>query len=147
MTKKRKILILLIVVAIVALSIFSISKTQPKTTVSLVTSQKTIEKEDTEKVVQNAFLKIENKEYSAEIVNGESVYDFMNKLKSEGKINFKDKTYIGMGKFIEEINGVKSNGDKYWIYYVNGEKAKIGVSDYKIKRGDIVSWKYEKEVY
>jgi len=61
----------------------------------------------------------------------------------EGKIDFKDKTYSGMGKLIEEINGI-SNGDKYWIYYVNGQKANIGISNYKIKAGDVVSWKYEK---
>ena len=73
----------------------------------------------------------------------ESVYDFMFKLKKEGKIDFKDKTYSGMGKLIEEINGI-SNGDKYWIYYVNGQKANIGISNYKIKAGDVVSWKYEK---
>jgi hypothetical protein len=80
-------------------------------------------------------------------ISGEiSVYDFMNKLQSEGKINFKDKTYSGMGKFIEEIDGLKNNGDKNWIYYVNGKKATIGVSNYKLNPGDIVSWKYEKSI-
>ena len=48
-----------------------------------------------------------------------------------------------MGKFIETINGVKGNGDQNWIYYVNGQKAQVGVSNYKIKPGDVVSWKYE----
>src|SRR3989338_9106921 len=56
----------------------------------------------------------------------------------------KDETYIGMGKLIEEINGSKNDGNKYWIYYVNGKKAQVGVSNYKIKAGDVVSWKYEK---
>ena len=49
-----------------------------------------------------------------------------------------------MGKFIESINDLK-NGEKNWIYYVNGEKANIGVSNYKIKSGDVVSWKYESQ--
>ena len=49
-----------------------------------------------------------------------------------------------MGKFIVAINGVKGNGDKNWIYYVNGKKAQTGVSNYKLKSGDVVSWKYEK---
>jgi Domain of unknown function (DUF4430) len=74
----------------------------------------------------------------------ESVYDFMQKLQNESKIAFQEKTYAGMGKFIESINGIKNSGDKNWIYYVNGEKANIGVSNYKINIGDIVSWKYEK---
>lgn len=72
-----------------------------------------------------------------------TVYDFMQKLQKEGEITFKDKTYAGMGKFIEEINGIKNNGEKNWIYYVNNVKANIGVSNYKINKGDIVSWKYE----
>ena len=90
-----------------------------------------------------AFLEIEGKKLGMKIEEKESVYDFMFKLKKEGKIDFKDKTYSGMGKLIEEINGI-SNGDKYWIYYVNGQKANIGISNYKIKAGDVVSWKYEK---
>jgi len=66
----------------------------------------------------------------------------MNQMQNESKIAFKDKTYAGMGKFIEEING-KKNGEKNWIYYVNNIKANIGISNYKIKSGDVVSWKYE----
>lgn len=73
-----------------------------------------------------------------------TVYDFMNQLRSEGKINFIEKNYTGMGKFIISLNGVKGNGKENWIYYVNGEKAQVGVSNYKINPGDIVSWKYEK---
>jgi len=73
-----------------------------------------------------------------------SVYDFMDTLRQEGKITFTEKNYTGMGKFIETINGIQSNGDQNWIYYVNNQKAKVGVSNYKIKSGDVVSWKYEK---
>lgn len=95
----------------------------------------------TEKANQ-AFLKIDGKKLETTIAEKENVYDFMTKLQTEGKINFKEKTYTGMGKFIEEINGIK-NGEKYWIYYVNGKKAQIGISNYKINPGDVVSWKYE----
>ena len=66
----------------------------------------------------------------------------MTQLQNESKITFKTETYTGMGEFVEEINGVK-NGNKNWIYYVNNKKAEIGVSNYKINPGDIVSWKYE----
>ena len=82
--------------------------------------------------------------YKYNIVGEKSVYDFMRQLQTEGKITFKDKTYSGMGKFIEEINGIKNGTEKNWIYYVNGIKANIGVSNYKINKGDIISWKYEK---
>jgi hypothetical protein len=66
----------------------------------------------------------------------------MTQLQNENKITFQAKNYTGMGEFIEKINGVK-NGNKNWIYYVNGVKAEIGVSNYKINPGDVVSWKYE----
>jgi len=91
-----------------------------------------------------AFLEINEKKLETIITEKENVYDFMVELQKEGKINFKDKTYSGMGKLIEEINGIKNSGDKNWIYYVNGKKADVGVSNYKISEGDIVSWKYEK---
>jgi hypothetical protein len=73
-----------------------------------------------------------------------SVYDFMSKLQGEGKINFTEKNYPGMGKLITAINGIKNNGEQNWIYYVNGVEANVGVSNYKINLGDVISWKYEK---
>jgi hypothetical protein len=91
----------------------------------------------------NATLEINNSKYEAEIKGATSVYDFMQELQKEGKINFEDKTYSGMGKLIEEIDGIKNSRDKNWIYYVNGKEAEIGVSNYNIKPGDIISWKYE----
>lgn len=92
-------------------------------------------------------LEINGTKYESEVVGKISVYDFMNKLRNEGKINFIEKNYIGMGKLITQINGISSNGEKSWIYYVNGVEAQVGVSNYKISPGDIVSWKYEKFNY
>ena len=89
-----------------------------------------------------AILEINDIKYQSEILGQTSVSDFMEKLKVEGKIDFKEKIYAGMGNFIDEINGIK-NGNKNWIYYVNGKKANIGISNYKINPGDVVSWKYE----
>jgi hypothetical protein len=91
-----------------------------------------------------SILEIDGKRYEEEITEKTSVYDFMSRLRNEGKINFTEKNYIGMGKFIESINGIKGNGKQNWIYYVNNKKAEIGVSNYEINGGDIVSWKYEK---
>ena len=73
-----------------------------------------------------------------------TVYDLMDALRTKEEITFTEKNYIGVGKFIDSINGIQGNGDKNWIYYVNGVKATVGVSNYKLKPGDVVSWKYEK---
>lgn len=99
-----------------------------------------------EKIGDRVILEIEEIKYEAKIGKEESVYDFMLELQKESKINFKDQNYPGMGKLIEEINGVKNSGEKNWIYYVNNKKAKIGVSNYKVKSGDVVSWKYEEDI-
>ncbi|MFA5778244.1 MAG: DUF4430 domain-containing protein [Candidatus Paceibacterota bacterium] len=106
----------------------------------------TKENEVSNKIVKT-FLEINGQRYEGVITEGMSVYDFMDKLRQEGKINFTDKNYIGMGKFIETINGIKNSGGQNWIYYVNEKKAQIGVSNYKLNPGDVVSWKYEKENY
>jgi hypothetical protein len=89
-------------------------------------------------------LEINGARYESEIIEKTSVYDFMDKLQKEGKINFIEKYYVGMGELIDSINGIKNNGNQNWIYYVNGKQAEVGVSNYKINKGDIVSWKYEK---
>ncbi len=96
--------------------------------------------------IQKATLQIEETRHESEIKEGASIYDLMSKLRSEGKINFKEKDYPGMGKFIEEINGRRGGADTYWVYYVNEKKAQIGISNYKLSPGDVVSWKLEKGI-
>ena len=96
---------------------------------------------------QKAILEINGQRYEGAITAGGTVYGFMTNLREEGKINFTEKTYVGMGKIIVTINGVKSNGEYTWIYYVNDKEAEVGVSNYKINPGDVVSWKYEKVIY
>lgn len=88
-------------------------------------------------------LEIEGQKYESEVEKEESVYDFMNKFREEGIINFTEKNYTGMGKFINSINGIKGDRNHSWIFYVNNEKSGVGVSNYQIKNGDVVSWKYE----
>lgn len=73
-----------------------------------------------------------------------SVYELMKEMRAKGEITFTEKNYAGLGKFIDSINGLEGNGTQTWIYYVNGKKAAVGVSNYQLKPGDVVSWKYEK---
>ena len=142
MTKKEKTkkLIFIIFLLIICLVLIYIYKIPPK--------QNTLDRQgllNTKQVlpVKNVVtLEINGIKYENEISEEISVYDFMYNLRTKGEIDFKEKTYSGMGKFIEEINGIK-NGESYWIYYVNNKKATIGVSNYKINEGDIISWKYE----
>lgn len=74
-----------------------------------------------------------------------SVYDFMSQLSQTQGLKFNAKEFAGMGYFVEEINGTKNNNQAgvYWIFYVNGEASKIGVSQYVLKSNDVITWKYE----
>ncbi|MFZ2072708.1 MAG: DUF4430 domain-containing protein [Minisyncoccia bacterium] len=139
-TKTQKLILITILLIICSVLIY-IYKNPPPKTINNNTLLKQNSPDPNSKIIT---LLINEAKYTTNISEETSVYDFMDKLRTEGKIDFKDKTYSGMGKFIEEINGIK-NGEKYWIYYVNNKKANIGVSNYKINEGDIVSWKYEKD--
>ena len=91
---------------------------------------------------------VKEKKYEAEVKYGSTVFDVMNKIKEENNLShsfdFKYIEHTGLGIFINEINNKISGRDGYWIYSVNGVEASVGVSNYKIKDGDIISWKYEK---
>lgn len=91
-------------------------------------------------------LEINDLKYTKNQKTSTTVYDFMKQLQNDGKITFQERTYAGMGKLIYELNGVKNNGSQNWIYYVNGGKAVVGVSNYQIKPGDVVSWKFEEDI-
>ena len=86
-----------------------------------------------------------DKSYSVKIENGSTVYDAMKKLGDDKKsgFTFHAKEYSSMGNFVDSINGVPGTPGKYWLYYLNGKKASLGVSKNKIKNGDIISWKQE----
>jgi len=57
-----------------------------------------------------------------------------------------DYTEYGVGIFIDAIGGVKNDRGKKmnWMYYVNGERAKVGAGKYIVKPADIIEWRYEK---
>lgn len=47
------------------------------------------------------------------------------------------------GAFVEKI-GDKENGqdNKYWQFWVNNQYAQVGASQFQLKNGDIVEWKF-----
>lgn len=88
---------------------------------------------------------VDSQSYPASLMPESSVYDALFKLNAEKKIQVTFKSYSGLGYFVDEINGVKSDKlrGKYWIYYINGVKAQTGISTYIIKSGDVIIWKFE----
>lgn len=111
-----------------------------------VTSYELQEQGQEQKKQSETTLRINDGEFTSLISATTTVYDLMVKLKSENKISFTGKEYSGMGFFVDEINGVKNDNlaGKYWIYYINGQTAQVGISNYVIKPNDLIEWKYGK---
>ncbi|MFH1291641.1 MAG: DUF4430 domain-containing protein [bacterium] len=122
----------------------------PSTTESfpIVSPLKTI----TKKEIKQSFsldLYVQDQKYQINIATGTSVYEAMELLQKQTDFEFIGKDYSSMGFFVQEINGIKNDQKqgKYWIYYINGESAKVGISNYIIKQGDVIKWKYEESKF
>jgi len=100
----------------------------------------------TKKIFIHVQLLIEDKKYETDVDVGSSIYDVMKKLRNTQGLLFTTREYSGLGQFVEEINGVREDKQKgiYWLFYVNGQSANIGISNYIIKPNDLISWKYAK---
>jgi len=141
--KKLILIFFLVLICLVLIYIYKAPKEPISPPVSPISSSPlSVKQENVAKNQNTVTLLVNNTKYESVIQNQITIYELMLQLKNEGKMNFQEKTYTGMGKFIEEINGLK-NREKNWIYYVNDKKAQIGISNYQIKPGDVVSWKYE----
>ena len=89
---------------------------------------------------------VEHATTSYRVLEGSTVLDLMRQASSSNVFTFTGKEYSGLGTLIIAINNKASNQDQndlYWIYSVNGKKATIGVSQYLLREGDVVSWSYE----
>jgi hypothetical protein len=95
-----------------------------------------------------AKLIVGDRTYKLRFTTGEKLIDAMERLQliSDQPFSLVTKEYTGMGKFVEEINGVKNSPttNEYWGYYINGKSAQIGASSYILKEGDNIEWKYAK---
>lgn len=45
------------------------------------------------------------------------------------------------------VEGIADTSNYYWFWYVNGEFAYVGVSQYVLQDGDIVEWRFEESVW
>ncbi len=94
-------------------------------------------------------LTVGEQRYEISVPEGSSVYDVLQTARTQLGITYRGKNFLGLGFFVDEINGQSSNPKegKYWIYYVNGKEAQVGVSNYIVQPNDVITWKYEKSPY
>jgi len=73
-----------------------------------------------------------------------TTFDLLKRVTQENNLEFSFKEYPDLGVFIESIDNVANDAkiNKWWQYWVNEEYAKVGASNYYLKNGDLVEWKY-----
>ena len=101
---------------------------------------------------QNCFhikIIVQDKTYNLQLKTGTTAYEAMDILQQNSDFTFNGQNYASLGFFVNEINGVKNDAknNKYWIYYINGQSAKVGISNYKLINNDLIDWKYEESKF
>lgn len=86
---------------------------------------------------------VASERYDVSVPEGSSALAVMEAARAQTAFDFQGEEYAGIGFFVQEINGTSSTQDHFWLYYVNDEEAQVGVSDYIIQAGDVVTWRYE----
>ena len=58
--------------------------------------------------------------------------------------NFEYKNYTGYGAFITSMCNVANDeiNSNYWMFYVNGQEASVGVSNYTVQPNDELEMRY-----
>lgn len=87
------------------------------------------------------------KQFSLDVVKGDTVYEAMKQLNDKQLIEIIFKQFGGgLGAFVQSIGGVENSveNNKFWIYYINDKKANLGISSIKLNSNDLITWKYEK---
>ncbi|MBI5022812.1 MAG: DUF4430 domain-containing protein [Candidatus Magasanikbacteria bacterium] len=84
-----------------------------------------------------------NKEFPIKVAPQSTVYEAMQQLQEQIPIKFSQ--FSSLGAFVETIDNLTndSKSNLYWIYYINGQAAKLGVSYIKLNHNDIITWRYE----
>lgn len=61
-------------------------------------------------------------------------------MKQVPDLQITEKTYDGIGTQITGIDGEQNDGDRFWVYCVNGSYASKAADKYTLSAGDQVSW-------
>lgn len=112
---------------------------------------------DADKEASSPATSTEEKAQTPETTNVEiTIYDKVNDeeilteevaLDSEGLETYLEKNH--KAKFengmMTELHGISQDegNNQYWMYYVNGEMAEVGIGDYEAKEGDKIEFRFE----
>ena len=138
--KNKKILLILVTILLLSIVIFLAKNNFGKFNNNLNAKKSLIVNFQTfpinQKIVFNDGRPDDNQTFN--IKSGESVLDLLARTK-----NIQVKEY-SFGKMVTTIDNLKNGQNKkYWIYFINDQEAKIGASNYKLKPGERVIWKFK----
>ena len=110
-----------------------------------VTGCKSGKKEETKTDLKNVQIVVYSKEnksvYNEKVSTKKKYLIDVLKEQEELKIKTEDSQY---GEFITSIKGLSQGDNYYWNYYIDGEYAQVGVSQYEIKNDETYTFKLEK---
>ncbi|MFC1687828.1 DUF4430 domain-containing protein [Patescibacteria group bacterium] len=76
------------------------------------------------------------------VAGGETALDIL--TRASLRENFViDSTRFDFGVMVDAIDGVGGEENRFWLYYVNGNAATVGVDAYVAESGDIIEFRYE----
>ncbi len=70
-------------------------------------------------------------------IEGKNAFEL---LKAKNQVVSKESSF---GAFVSEINGIKNTDKEFWMFYVNGELAKVAADKYITKNTDKIEWRFE----
>lgn len=130
MNKRTKLILVVIIFILIVLGIVIINKNKDMRSENLVKNIQIIVYDDNKEKLYD------EKKQTEKII----LIDLLKSL-DDLKIETEAGDY---GEYIVLINNKKQGNNYYWNYYINGEYAPVGVSNYKIKDNDIYTFKLEK---
>ena len=88
-----------------------------------------------------------SKEFPIKVAPQNTVYEAMQQLQKQIPIKFKN--FSAFGAFVEAIDDMTNNPNTnlFWIYYINGQAAKLGISYIKLNPNDVITWRYEQGIF
>ncbi len=110
-----------------------------------------VKQDDATRIVESQRPRVQVSHQVFELDRGDQLFNFyadenksaLDLLKSGHQVETKE--FAGVGEFVESIDGKKADGTtEFWAFYVNGEQAQVGASQYHPKDGDRIEWKLEK---
>ena len=134
----------LILAAVLILAIFGIKEfvgNDDSTEKDEQTTQESILAESTAKQIEVVVDNGDQVEtYATDYSSDMNAFDFLEKLQNENEDFTFGFTEFEFGAMVTEVNEEQPGENQFWKFQINGDDAQVGVSDYMVNEGDVLSF-------